>query len=541
MIGEGRLRWPMLVLGGFFCVLALAVVVFGAHHVDEGYYHLIARLTAEGRLPYRDYLYVQTPLYPLVYGMLFRVFGSSLLMARGYSAFFSLLTFLMAVRIARTQRGDAAAVITAGLILCQPYTLYYMGIIKLYAMSGLLLTGVIFCLTRSFRPGVRYPLAVAVAALAVATRLTLLPAVPVIVLLAFCRSPRHTRWRIAAFTAGTGLAVLAAMIGPFVWFSSDTFWYSVVGYHLDKESYSLIRQILHKADVISRLCRLYGLIIAAMGTVLITHVQDRFADRHRPLDDLRKTSPSIGTGDAFWVLASIITFHFTSQEPYIHRYLAMTIPAIAAVLGPEIDRLADRLPRAAFPVPASVGGMVLILVFVGAGQSKLIWKPNPVTYLKAVAMEIGAVTGAGDEILTFNNSIAVEADRNVLPGDEMNVLTYDTEWDRNRCGQFHVLNVEMLEDAICTSRLRAILITRYSFIGNFPTFYNPGEIGARPRIMASIEKHYHRINTFPGFGYLGEDAELYLPLMRKPVTGDAGSESEPAVQIYKYEYSGAMR
>jgi hypothetical protein len=163
-------------------------------------------------------------------------------------------------------------------------------------------------------------------------------------------------------------------------------------------------------------------------------------------------------------------------------------------------------------------------------------RPNPMAQLKGIATEISVVTAPGDEILTFNNSVAVEAGRNVLPGDEMNVLTYDPAWPRERCETFHVLNVDMLEEAIKTSRLRAILLTRYSFIGNFPTFYNPGETGARPRIMAAIEQHYHRINTFPGFGYMGEDADLYLPVTKRESSPEK-FESLPPVQIYRREES----
>ncbi|HPQ42388.1 MAG TPA: hypothetical protein PLV45_18595 [bacterium] len=145
------------------------------------------------------------------------------------------------------------------------------------------------------------------------------------------------------------------------------------------------------------------------------------------------------------------------------------------------------------------------------------------------------LTSPGDEILTFNNSVAVEADRPVLPGDEMNVLTYDPAWTRERCEQFHVLNVDMLEQALETERLRAVLVTRFSFIGNFPTFYNPSEVGARPRIMSALEKHYHKINTFPGFGYMGEAADLYIPVSRRSGEDPGQFESGAAVQIYRNE------
>ena len=240
--------------------------------------------------------------------------------------------------------------------------------------------------------------------------------------------------------------------------------------------------------------------------------------------------------DAAFLMAGIVLFHFTSEVPYIHRYLAMTVPAVAAILGPEAIRLIRLSGQDRVPDRMMMGGIIFVAILWGFGQVEIRFPgPNPVGQLKQVASEIAMVTGPDDEILTFNNSVAVEADRRVLPGDEMNVVTYHPAWDQERCRTFRILNLEMLEEALVSERLRAVLITKYSFIGNFPTFYNPGETGARPAIMYTIEKHYRRVRVFPGFGYLGEDAELYLPLDGNLRHGNSEFESERPVQVYRYE------
>lgn len=540
------IRWTLLGLGALFSISGLLVVFFGNHHVDEGYYHLIGTLTARGRLPYRDYLYVQTPLYPFVYGALIRVFGSSLLMVRGYSLLLSLLNFLLVVRIARHLKNDAAAAVAATLIVCQPFTLYYLGIIKLYALAGLLLTAVVGCLVMPVRPAVRYPLAAATAALAVGTRLTLLPALPVIVVLAYFRTPVGIRRRTAVVTALAGALVFAAILIPFQTVSPGTFGYSVLGYHLDKEGFSPLRQILHKIDVVFRLSRLYGILIGIFATALWLSVADRYrrfretsgtetSGIERSERDIRAGEGS-GLVDSGWLLGAVAAFHLVSQEPYVHRYMAMLVPSLAAIGGPVLVRLTERFRKNDFPRRGILWFATVAMLYAGMGQWELKFSPpNPVAQLNAIAREIELLTGPGDEILTFNNSVAVAADRPVLPGDEMNVLTYDPAWTRERCEMFHVLNVDMLEEALLTGRLRAVLVTRYSFIGNFPTFYNPGEIGARPRILAALEKHYHKINTFPGFGYMGEPADLYVPVGRRTVPDGGKFESGAAVQIYRNE------
>ncbi|MCD4653283.1 hypothetical protein K8T06_05055 [bacterium] len=501
MKNEDQARWYMIGFGTLFCVAGFAVILFGKHHVDEGYYHLIAHLTAKGKLPYQDYFYVQTPVYPIVYGFLFRFLGSSLLMARGYSLVFSLINFFIAVRIAAKLRGTPGAVAAATLILCQPFTLYYLGIIKLYALAGLLVTIIVYVLTLKTESVWKYSSAAGIAALAICTRLTLFPALPMVIGFALLRTRGKKRVVTLSIALITAFIVFAGLLLPFFVISPETFGYSIIGYHLDKEGFSTLRQMFHKFDVFSRVCRLY------LPLLLICFVAffSRFNGLKSITNYFRKTDTD-GADDSLLLLTAIVIFHFTSQAPYVHRYLAMLIPAAAALLGPELVRLADAFSyEKILHRKGVIWCMICFIAYVGLGQWELAFSgPNPVAQLKSISNEIAMLTAPGDEILTFNNSIAVEADRPVMPGDEMNVLTYHPDWTKERCRKFGVLNVDMLEQALEENRLRAVLITKYSFIGNFPTFFNPGETGARPRIIAALEKHYHRIGTFPGFGYMGE-------------------------------------
>lgn len=521
----------MVAAGGAYILIAMVMVFWGNHNVDEGYYHLIAKLTAEGALPYRDYFCVQTPLYPLVYGNLFKIFGSSLIMARSISMVLGLMSFLLAVRIARNLLGVNAGLAAAALILVQPFTIYFLTIVKLYALTSFLLTVLVFILTSKLQPVPRYTLAAATAALAVCTRLTVLPALPLVVLIAFIRPRGMDSIKAGLAALATGIVVTGAVMLPFQILSPETFQYGVFGYHLDKEGFSLFRQISHRLDVIFRLSLLYSTAGIVMITSVLVRLQHCFYGA-REDHGAMKWPP--GAIDAAWVIAGVILFHFTSEMPYGHRYLAMMLPPVAAILGPELVRLMRLADRDHFPAPILLGLAACAMMFAGTGQPETrLSNPGPVAQLRQVSSEIEMVTGPDDEILTFNNSVAAEAGRRVLPGDEMNVLTYHPEWDVERCRKFHVLNADMLEEALETGRVRAALITKYSFIGNFPTFYNPGETGARPRIMYALEKHYRRVRTFPGFGYLGEDAELYLPLDTGGGVQGQEFETRPDVQVYK--------
>lgn len=524
---EDRTNWLLIASGTAFCLLSFLALLLGKHHVDEGYYHLIAHLTARGDLPYRDYLYVQTPLFPIVYGSIFKLFGASFLLARGVSVLFSLINFILAIRLAGKKQGPVAAGVAALFILCQPFTVYYLTIVKLYALTGLLLTILVTVLTLRLNAVTKYSLAAALASLCIAVRLTMMPALPIVIALALLRTRGKERLVTVSVALLSGVLILVATLLPFYLISPDTFGYSVVGYHLDKEGFSLQRQILHKFDVSCRLSRLYFPLLLSLAVLLIVKLS-----KWRNLMGSLTHTDSDGYTDGLIVTAGVVLFHFTSQAPYVHRYLAMLIPTVAALLAPEIVKFLSKY----WSVNTAGSGvsccLIGVLTLIAMGQWEIEWgRPNPNAQLKSIASQINFLTGEGDPILTFNNSVAVESDRPVLDGDEMNVLTYHPEWDRNRCETFHVLNVDMLEEALIENRLRAVLITQYSFLGNFPTFYNPGEEGARPRIMAALEKHYHRTNVFNGFGYLGEPAELYLPLNQKRQTN--GAESQAPIQIFR--------
>ena len=68
-----------------FAVLAMLRTVDG----DEGDYLFAARQAFEGRLPYVDFLYTQTPLLPYVYGLWMKLFGLNWYAARLLSAIFA--------------------------------------------------------------------------------------------------------------------------------------------------------------------------------------------------------------------------------------------------------------------------------------------------------------------------------------------------------------------------------------------------------------------------------------------------------------------
>jgi hypothetical protein len=82
---------------------------------DEGSYLAAAALVGDGRLPYRDFLYPQTPLFPYVYGAWAFVTGESWYAARLLSAVFAAATGVLVFHHLRHSRDVVLATVGAAL------------------------------------------------------------------------------------------------------------------------------------------------------------------------------------------------------------------------------------------------------------------------------------------------------------------------------------------------------------------------------------------------------------------------------------------
>ncbi len=209
----------------------------------------------------------------------------------------------------------------------------------------------------------------------------------------------------------------------------------------------------------------------------------------------------------------IAALHFTSQMPYTYRYLTVLFPVFAALAGSGAYVTIQNLNPA--KLRRALKGVFItaaVMTFIMHGRKEISeLKGSPIRHIKSAARILAQHSKPDAPVLTFNHSIAVEADRNVLPGYEMNVLTYNPVWTEEKCQEQNIINKKMLLRKIQAGIPGALFIYDFSFIGNFPVFYNPGEEGARPAVMKAIEQKYYLAETFPELGYLKAEAQLYLP------------------------------
>ena len=118
-------------LKGLMLAMALALLLVGIRQPvnihDEGYVLYGATRISTGEIPYRDFWLVYTPAQFYLLAGLFSVFGSSVLLARGYDALVRLAIVVLVYRLARVLGGPVAALVPAAVALLLLATVGFYG------------------------------------------------------------------------------------------------------------------------------------------------------------------------------------------------------------------------------------------------------------------------------------------------------------------------------------------------------------------------------------------------------------------------------
>ncbi len=98
---------------------------FSAPETDAAYYDDWARELAEGRVG--ELPFFRVPLYPLLLGACYRLFGGGYLLPRLLQALFSALTILLLAELARRLAGRRAALLAATVLALHGLSIYFSG------------------------------------------------------------------------------------------------------------------------------------------------------------------------------------------------------------------------------------------------------------------------------------------------------------------------------------------------------------------------------------------------------------------------------
>jgi hypothetical protein len=333
-IGYPRPRWTSggaIVLGLIVTAAFLVpLATWGLVDNDEGYYGLAAKLTLDGEVPYRDFLYLQMPLLPYAYGLWMQVFGFSLEAGRALSVIFALALGALicrhaTIRFSSLWVGALAVTLFASTRLVSTW----YSTLKTYALSTLLLFAAFALLDGE--AGTRTPrrwLATGVlVGLAIDVRLIFVVTVPAFAGLLW-QLPSATRSR----AAGQGLAGLAAGLVPSLILliaAPSQFVFGNIGWAAVRSEGGLIGDLSQKLDTIGAALGQWQFVVLLVLAAIAVAIR---AATRRP--------PPL----AFW-LAVALGFASLLPTPTYTQYFCTTVPFLIFTSLELVPAIRARLTR----------------------------------------------------------------------------------------------------------------------------------------------------------------------------------------------------
>ena len=480
-------------------VLSALNIVLGPLNQDEGWYLLAGLNTAHGMVPYRDFMFSQSPVLPYVYAILspiwadFGVLGGRVLtalMGLGSAAFFSAFAW----RIAPPRSRDIACLCTWLLTACCPVFNYFTVIPKTYALSGLFVAAAFFTLsgTRSWR----FEVGGILLALSAGTRLSLGVMLAVVGLgLLFNRHQVGLKWGWLRLGLGGGLTLLAIFV-PFMVLDNESFVFSLTC-HAGRTNADLMKALMLRAGFVSRLMQGYFLIPCVAGFAVLFGLR-------------RSTKYPL----MFWLAAvsflAVTAVHLTAPFPY-DDYQTPVMPlaaaGVAVMMASAFVAESGRCHRIAEQV--LVG---LAILFIGASPLCMNWvalrqdrfwfemkKTPELLQLREVGAWLRERTEPGDTLLTQDAYLAVEARLKVLPGLEMGPFSIFPALDDEVAAKFNVHNLSTLSRAIRNSKTEYAALSGYSFAIACPST-DKIDANTVDGLYRDVASQYGEVKTVPDFG-----------------------------------------
>jgi hypothetical protein len=537
-------------------LLVIAVVVswvvlsglnlwMGELNQDEGWYLYAAKQMTEGKLPYRDFAFTQSPMLPLVYSWVYPWVGRyGLLGGRAVTWIFGTLGMLSAVWLAMRAGPRKAQRLTAGLcfilIAMNVYQSYFTTVVKTYALSSMFLCAGLAMLSfvgqqKGFRAALGAGFLLACAA---ATRISLGVALALGgFYLLICRR-RLKSWAWLDFGIGGLLGLAIPLV--FAALGREGFRFGVIEYHSLRESGPWLVQAAYKIGCLSRLAQAY--FPAALGGLFLLILASRYLILRDPtatsLDPDRETPGPNDIAPCFnsflWLAVVVLVLvHLAAPFPY-DDYQVPVYPVYCAALaataarwwlreegrrfgGPTTMRSARRL--AILTVTWLMCGMFafsspLAQSWFVAGRDRIWWRlreQSPVAQLRDTAkwiLDLNTPAG-GTQLLTQDTYLAVEAGLAVPHGLEMGPFSYYPDWTRERAERIGVMNRDMLLELLATETNAPIAaLSGYSLSIRCPEVEEV-VLGDQVAFDEILQARFERVESVPGFGQAGTTLQLW--------------------------------
>lgn len=381
------------IAAALYVAIASLFVFHGKPNADEGFYAAISHEVMQGKLPYRDLAYTQTPLLPYVQGAAMSFIGFGVAQQRWLNVTFQAISLALVVYHLFLRR--LRLTITVGLIaawcLCIPL-LYYGTIGKTYALAQLFLIIGGLCVVGAFPPRLALVILSLSGVFALGCRLTVAPCILVLWI-------GFARVRAANISTTLLIAIpilfVVLLLGPFFAAAPENAYFWIWGLH---------SQVQIPRAPIATLVHLPlfapGITVVAMAGIASSCIP-RFNSR---------TS-------GFWVMVAGI-FGAIANVTASGVYLEYATPCLGLIVLGAGEILSDpHAPR----VSHYIGSLFCMVISVASfiTQDNNLIKGTYLTDIVAAGRHIASQSTPDDQLLTSMPELALAARRSMYPRSEM--------------------------------------------------------------------------------------------------------------------------
>ncbi len=513
-----KLRRPgIILLVGICLVIACAYGVIyttaGELNPDEGYYLLGAELLSRGQRPYVDFSFTQAPMSLTIYSFLLSFYHFGIVEGRIVSLGMVMTILLLVVFISYYLWDMGGVLICLMLFASSPNMVYQLIPIRAYPQGALFILCSVFFLiveARGFEnKSIGYLRAVACVLFAVmagCTRLSLWGYALTVLAVLLWQSKKDL---LGIFIITSSFILFSfSFLGSIFMLYPKQAYFNLVAYHLAREIGGIFQIALGKLTFLAAsFCYTYWLWgLIAIGLIAQSSLNQREYDPFAP-KDMKKEKSSISAMSMLWMTAlSVIISHLPAQVGYRdHHYLAPIYPIILLLAtGYSIKLLEHLRSRHLTRLYWIVFAVGCVLAMISFGRNKI--SPDHIRDVKEIAKIIKQNTSITDKILTPDTYIAVEADRDVIPGSEGCFLYPSMSYEQAQL--YRVMNLDMLKSTLKQRQAKILVLKESSFRIRYPDF-KPIAKEHFEEIWNIIDNNYELIHSIENFGPFGDKELIY--------------------------------
>jgi len=318
---------------GLIAIQVVLLVFFAFFRLvdgDESFYLSAGREVAQGQVVYADFFYPQMPYLPYILSVFAGHGFTSLYLSRLASVLAALCTTLvLAVLLRKITRDDTTTAILLALYVFSGFVIAWHSVAKTYAWADLFLllsfAGVVYGMEKHRLPLIG--LAGGALALAINTRLVLLPIIPVFMYYAMRNFPGKRLLSGVSFLSGAVLCSLPSL--ALLWQDSNRYFLDNFGFHLMRNPGQVFPEtFVERAIVLGKMAINPQVLIVV--AIIVGALMVRRKAAHTTWLKALFASPS-GLAAA---MAIVITIVYLIPNPIHQQYFVQALPfALLGVAG----------------------------------------------------------------------------------------------------------------------------------------------------------------------------------------------------------------